>query len=432
MAKNFQKHNLHHLFMAFALAIAISAVTFLLPFFKSGLEYSVSADSNVIHISSRWGQLGSPDIAMSQFGDTVMVWEDSGGKSYEIFGQSFDSNRNPFGSTKKLNHYRPNDQRNPRIAMDEIGNYIVVWQSYEQDGSESGIYGQRFSYEGIKTGSEFKINTYIIGNQVTPAVAMSKTGEFVVTWVSDGQDGTGKSIFAQIFGADGKKAGEEFRVNTHNAGIQETPAVVIDENGNIMIVWQNRSGDDMADGWDIYGRLFKKDGKVITDEDFIINKTNQFNQQQPDVEAIGGKFMVVWNNTKQHEVLENLVENVEGRIISNAGIAIGNEFEVSPAILGHQENPKLTAVSSGKIITVWEDYDRLFSEVKNWNISTQTLNASGGKIGEKNILNTSEYKWNKQPAITSDGRGNTDVIWTGLNNVPYKKALHYLRRIGDE
>jgi len=416
--------------MAFALAFSISAVTFALPFLNSGMQYSVSADGNAVHISSRWGQLGSPDIAKSQFGDTVLVWQDKGGQTFEIYTQSFDSSGNPFGYTKKINRYRPNDQKNPRIAMDEVGNYTVVWQSYGQDGSESGIYGQRFSYEGVKIGSEFKINTYILGNQANPAIAMSKTGWFVVSWVSDGHDKTG--IFAQIFSASGEKIGNELGVNTYKTDVQENPAVAVDESGNIMIVWQSKDGAETANGWDIHGRLFKSDGTATTEEDFVINKTRQYNQQQPDVISIGGgKFMVAWNNTKKHETLENLVENVKGQIVSNAGKNIGNEFNVSEAVFGHQENPKLAVTSSSKIIAVWEHYDKFLHNERCWHIFSQFLNTSGGAIGEEMMLDPTPDNWNREPAIASDTNGNTDVIWTGLNGVKYKKALHYLRNINN-
>ena len=39
-------------------------------------------------------------------------------------------------------------------------------------------------------------------------------GGFVVTWTSDGQDGSGYGIYGQRYAADGTAVGSEFRVNT--------------------------------------------------------------------------------------------------------------------------------------------------------------------------------------------------------------------------
>ena len=38
-------------------------------------------------------------------------------------------------------------------------------------------------------------------------------GGFVVTWTSDGQDGSGYGIYGQRYAADGTAVGSEFRVN---------------------------------------------------------------------------------------------------------------------------------------------------------------------------------------------------------------------------
>jgi hypothetical protein len=48
---------------------------------------------------------------------------------------------------------------------------------------------------------------------------------FVVTWRADGsQDGSDSGIFAQRFAANGAALGSEFRINTHTANNQSTRA----------------------------------------------------------------------------------------------------------------------------------------------------------------------------------------------------------------
>ncbi|HKC26120.1 MAG TPA: hypothetical protein VKF32_15345, partial [Thermoanaerobaculia bacterium] len=38
-----------------------------------------------------------------------------------------------------------NKQDFPSAAADSVGNFVVVWASYQQDGSNAGVYGQRYS-----------------------------------------------------------------------------------------------------------------------------------------------------------------------------------------------------------------------------------------------------------------------------------------------
>ncbi|MEH2165449.1 MAG: tandem-95 repeat protein, partial [Nostoc sp.] len=45
---------------------------------------------------------------------------------------------------------------------------------------------------------EFKVNTYTTNSQSNPTVAMDAGGDFVISWTSDGQDGSGNGIYAQL------------------------------------------------------------------------------------------------------------------------------------------------------------------------------------------------------------------------------------------
>jgi hypothetical protein len=37
------------------------------------------------------------------------------------------------------------DQNLPAVATDTSGNFVVVWESNSQDGSSDGVFGQRYS-----------------------------------------------------------------------------------------------------------------------------------------------------------------------------------------------------------------------------------------------------------------------------------------------
>ena len=48
-----------------------------------------------------------------------------------------------------------------------------------------------YAHGPTPVGPEFRVNTYTTGGQVVPSVAMDADGDFVVTWDSLGQDGSG-------------------------------------------------------------------------------------------------------------------------------------------------------------------------------------------------------------------------------------------------
>src|ERR1700736_590157 len=69
-------------------------------------------------------------------------------------------------------------------------------------------------------GPEFRVNTYTHGPQQTfpqtpQAVAMNPaTGNYVVTWSSQGQNGSNWNVYAQRYSAAGVRQGSEFLVST--------------------------------------------------------------------------------------------------------------------------------------------------------------------------------------------------------------------------
>ena len=70
--------------------------------------------------------------------------------------------------------------------------------SHNQDGDSWGVYGQRYAADGAASGDEFLINTYTSNQQQEPSVTALNDGGFVVTWMSNGNDGSGWGYTASV------------------------------------------------------------------------------------------------------------------------------------------------------------------------------------------------------------------------------------------
>src|SRR6185503_6876257 len=159
----------------------------------------------------------------------------------------------PAGAEFQINTYTTSAQRRPTVASDESGNFVVVWASDGQDGSTQGVFGQRFKASGAPQGSEFQVNTYTTDRQYGSTVASDAIGNFVVVWLSYGQ---GSGVFGQRFDASGARRGVEFQVNTYT-GPQGHPVVASDASGNFLVIWQSpHDGDDTG----IFGQRFDASG----------------------------------------------------------------------------------------------------------------------------------------------------------------------------
>ena len=143
------------------------------------------------------------------------------------------------GEDFAVNAYTSGKPGHPEIAGDASGHFVVVWDG---DGASDlgGIFGRRFMSAGVPRGPEFRVNSYTTGNVgYGLALAGDRFGNFVVTWTSDGQDGSDYGMFGQRFAADGSPVGGEFQINTYTTGAQWDGAVALNDAGNFVVVWED-------------------------------------------------------------------------------------------------------------------------------------------------------------------------------------------------
>jgi hypothetical protein len=81
------------------------------------------------------------------------------------------------------------------VAADGAGNFVVAWDDSGSAYNRS-IQGRRYDTAGAPQGGEFQVNTYTSSDQRYPAVATDGAGNFVVVWHSDGNAGTDTDAFS--------------------------------------------------------------------------------------------------------------------------------------------------------------------------------------------------------------------------------------------
>src|SRR5262252_6606152 len=164
---------------------------------------------------------------------------------------SFSPHPAKIGPEFAVNTYTTGMQQTSSVAMDSHGNFVVVWESYGQiNGGD--IFGQRFDATGTKVGAEFPINTYTTGNQIRPSVAMDANGDFVVVWQSYQLNGS--DVFGQRFDSTATPQGSEFRVNTYTTAGQVHPNVSMDGAGNFVVVWTSYGQLGVPFQGDVFGQ----------------------------------------------------------------------------------------------------------------------------------------------------------------------------------
>ncbi|MBX7105931.1 MAG: hypothetical protein K1X57_17745 [Gemmataceae bacterium] len=146
------------------------------------------------------GHQQEPSVSLDADGDFVVAWESYGqdGSRFGVYGRRYNAAGVAQGSEFRISTTTSLDQRSPSVSLDATGDFVVAWSSL-QESSTYGIYGQRYVAGGAADGGEFKINTYTTGKQWHPAVSSDTAGNFVTVWQSEGQDGSLTGIFGQRY-----------------------------------------------------------------------------------------------------------------------------------------------------------------------------------------------------------------------------------------
>ena len=196
-----------------------------------------------VWVSEQQNSLDSP-------GDTAAA---VGTASVDIYARIFNANGTPAG-----NEFRVNTSTNfcstPRVAAAAGGAFTVVWAEKARVPDTNGwdIWGRVFSSAG-NGGTARCINSTRFGDQYLPSISWDGS-EYLVVWTSLGQDGSQEGVFGQFLHDDGSPDRGEFQVNTTSISVQKLPALASDGQGRFLTVWTSFVGG--AYGFDLYAQRY--------------------------------------------------------------------------------------------------------------------------------------------------------------------------------
>jgi Ca2+-binding RTX toxin-like protein len=294
------------------------------------------------------GDQYNPSVAALSDGGFVVVWYGLGdGDDVGIYGRRYDAVGEAIGGDFQINSYADNTQGVPSVATFSNGSFIVTWQSEYQDGEQWGVFGQRYDGVGNAIGDEFSVNTYTRSGQHGSSVASLSDDGFVVTWTSDGQDGSGLGVYGQRYDSEGNESGGEFRVNTYTYDYQAGSSIAALSDGRFVVTWYSRGQDGSSHG--IYGQQYDAEGNASGGE-FKVNTYTESVQTHPSVTALSGSgFVVTWRSWGQ----DGSDYGIYGQRYSAAGNPVGDEFQVNTWTAGSQVDPAVTALSDGGFVVMW-------------------------------------------------------------------------------
>jgi hypothetical protein len=174
---------------------------------------------------------------MDDNGNAIIVWDQSDGSNSQVFMSEYRNGSwsHPTGLSDNISP-DGQDTWSPQVAMDNNGNAIIVWRQF--DGSNDQIFMSEYRNGSWSHPATLSDNISPDGQKVfSQQVAMDDNGNAVIVW--DQSDGSNEQIFMSEYRNGSWSHPATLSDNISPDGrTTDRPQVVMDNNGNIVIVWQ--------------------------------------------------------------------------------------------------------------------------------------------------------------------------------------------------
>jgi len=297
------------------------------------------------------GDQENPVVQLLKDGSALIVWQGGATGQQDIWARVLGKDGTFATGDLLVNTFTTGQQGDPAVALLADGNVVVVWSSFEQDGSLQGVFGQILSPTGTKVGAEFRVNQFTLFNQRTPAVAALDGGGFVVAWISEQQRFVNSvDVFARRYATGGAPLEDEFPLNA-TTNLCANPALCAAPGAGFLAAWSSRDLAAVTNGWDVVVNGFDANAKPAGQER-LLNDCLSDHQYGPQLAAVGNTFLAVWTSRYQ----DGSREGIYARFVGADGALMGDEFRVNTTTISQQINPAVAGDGEGRFLAVWASF----------------------------------------------------------------------------
>jgi len=258
--------------------------------------------------------------------------------------------------------------------------------------------------------AEYPVNTETTYNQTDAAVVIDADGDYLIVWSSYRQDGDSGGIFAQRFDSNCREVGEEFQINAETVGNQTDPDAAMYDTGGFVVAWH---GPGLGEQ-DVYARRFDADAQPVGEE-FRLNTLTDNRQRYPRVAVSPtGAFVVVWESERQAG--EDITWAVAARLYDANGTAVGNEF--LPSQISGCRYPGAAMDVYGNFVVVWMEDSSINS------IMARLYNAAGVPTTNPFAVSFVGFGSLTRPDVAMQNNGNFVVTWDGHLQLSSMDDIH--------
>jgi Ca2+-binding RTX toxin-like protein len=316
------------------------------------------------------------------------------------------------------------------------GDVVVVWTSdasLNQDGSDSGIYMQRYSSAGALLGSETRVNEHTFGWQRQASVTALSDGNYVVVWTGPyeyqyggtyGQYGTsfGNGLFMQMFDSAGQKIGSEKAIDSDfNANyFLRNPTVTTLADGSFIVATEKGNSASSLNQFYVNLQHFDSTGKNIgTNSTDAIGwhrlENPVFGDSTDDsmVTALnGGGYVLTWQGKGQYYNSGDYGVYVQRFDSANVKLGAVVRIDTTTTL---QRSAESTALQDGGFVVTWQGTSTVQDnahDLQGNGVYMQFFDSLGAQVGGPVLVNTTTAGHQYAGEVVTLDDGNILVTWT--------------------
>ena len=350
--------------------------------------------SSILDDSSDYGPNTAQAIASNSNGDYVVVWTEE--VRSENSDGSYTVTKTVYARTYRALYVKQADGTRAQVISDNAQSIIKVYESVG-----------KFNAKGVEVGTKFT-------DPRQASVAIDDRGEFVVVWdmltFGTGEDGS-RDVYMAKYAYNGGQMSingnstSPTRANVETSDDQQYPAVAMDSDGDIVVVWESYGQD--GSGWGIYGRRFVTNGLSYGYQNTIqtIQIIGSINVQG-DTLALSGAV-----DGQQYSVTVDLSVEMRANMkrIKDALVGTGlfneNDVEVSVSSAG-----EITIEYKGQYTATY--VDMLTATTNNPKLTVNVAMRQVGVEGAEFLVNETTDNNQRFAAIGMEPDGSFVVSWT--------------------
>ncbi|MBM6580281.1 hypothetical protein ILT44_08815 [Microvirga sp. BT689] len=313
----------------------------------------------------------------------------------------------------RVNTYTSDAQYSSVVTGLSDGGWVVTWVSNGQDGYGTGVYQQLYNAKGQPVGGETRVNSFTPGDQTLPSVTALANGGWVVTWeeMRNTPQGTTVGIFQQQYNARGREADSETQVNSTTAGNQSWSSVTSLNDGGWIVTWRSTQEGNQ---YDVYQKRYDSTGQALTDDIRVNLTTSGFQDQQYVTELSDGGWVVTWTSSNPDSSYDIYQQRFDKDGNPQLRDHFGNIADrlVNTETDENQNLPSVTGLKNGGWVVVWQSQNQDGSDA---GIYQQRYNAAGQSVSYETLVNSTTVSRQCAPSVTDLSDGGWIVTWSSYN-----------------